>query len=521
MNVADKLRTQNLIAMRRAAHRVLQRKRRLPRPPALLFPLAAERGYVRDLRRLVAAWHAVVVRHLMPELPAVVRAAQAQRPSAARTDAWEESKHPRDEDGEFSSSGGGGSSSHGTAEIHGKKAEKPKDVVKKASLSHAQHVVLKDYKENNYTLINSYLRNPDKAQVRASSEIRAATEAEKKRAAGDIKKIDKAFEKSSLTKDTVVHRGMTSEVLHKDPEKLVGRSIPEEGYLSTTTHPGKVYGQFEANHVVFNIKAKAGTKALDMDQVAEGSTQGEDEVLFPRGGRLKITGFKRVGNAVHYSAELEYDEPKAKTDAADDDHLKRLLDLIRSQITSLGGRQRTEDLARRLAIAVATANGGQVDKAFRDVLGVDLLRAEPWLANEMRLFVDSQVQLIEAAGQRYFDDVSAQVFDGARQGLTAGEISDRLQERFGVAERRAAFIARNQVAQFNGQLTKLRQTQAGVSRYTWRTSRDERVRATHRVMEGKVCDWDSPPTVGGSPAHPGEQINCRCWAEPVMEDFAP
>lgn len=46
--------------------------------------------------------------------------------------------------------------------------------------------------------------------------------------------------------------------------------------------------------------------------------------------------------------------------------------------------------------------------------------------------------------------------------------------------------------------------------YTWRTAQDERVRSTHAAREGRVFAWTDPPDTG----HPGEERNCRCWAEP-------
>ncbi|MFO1089568.1 MAG: minor capsid protein [Hyphomicrobiales bacterium] len=49
-------------------------------------------------------------------------------------------------------------------------------------------------------------------------------------------------------------------------------------------------------------------------------------------------------------------------------------------------------------------------------------------------------------------------------------------------------------------------------RYVWRTVRDERVRLTHRANEGHMFSWNDPPPTG----HPGEQPNCRCWAEPYV-----
>ncbi|MBL6927817.1 MAG: hypothetical protein ISR44_01485 [Rhodospirillales bacterium] len=47
------------------------------------------------------------------------------------------------------------------------------------------------------------------------------------------------------------------------------------------------------------------------------------------------------------------------------------------------------------------------------------------------------------------------------------------------------------------------------SHYTWRTVQDGKVRSSHADREGKVFLWTKPPKGG----HPGEDFNCRCWAE--------
>ncbi len=41
---------------------------------------------------------------------------------------------------------------------------------------------------------------------------------------------------------------------------------------------------------------------------------------------------------------------------------------------------------------------------------------------------------------------------------------------------------------------------------------DERVRPSHEALDGTRQRWDDPPAEG----HPGEPINCRCIAEPVL-----
>lgn len=46
--------------------------------------------------------------------------------------------------------------------------------------------------------------------------------------------------------------------------------------------------------------------------------------------------------------------------------------------------------------------------------------------------------------------------------------------------------------------------------YVWRTAGDDKVRPSHAELEGRVRDFSDSPD-------PGEEFNCRCWAEPVSD----
>ena len=50
--------------------------------------------------------------------------------------------------------------------------------------------------------------------------------------------------------------------------------------------------------------------------------------------------------------------------------------------------------------------------------------------------------------------------------------------------------------------------------YIWRTKKDDKVRGKHAEREGEIFNWHVPPEGG----HPGEDYNCRCWAEPYKPE---
>ena len=137
------------------------------------------------------------------------------------------------------------------------------------------------------------------------------------------------------------------------------------------------------------------------------------------------------------------------------------------------------------------------------------------------------VDLIKTIDARYFDDVQAAVTEAYRKGTPTRDVTKMIAEWYGVsrsnARRIARRIARDQIGKLNGDLSRDKQTAAGVVEYVWRTSRDERVRGrpgglfphakySHWDREGQVFRWDDPPPDG----HPGRAIQCRCTASPVI-----
>jgi len=130
-------------------------------------------------------------------------------------------------------------------------------------------------------------------------------------------------------------------------------------------------------------------------------------------------------------------------------------------------------------------------------------------------WIKENVDLIKSIDDRYFSDVRSIVREGFEEGLPTKRIRQLLESRYQVSRSRAQLIARDQIAKLNGQITKKRQEDAGVFRYRWSTVGDERVRATHQANNGKVFLWSDPPPITG---HPGNDFQCRCVAEPILDD---
>jgi SPP1 gp7 family putative phage head morphogenesis protein len=128
---------------------------------------------------------------------------------------------------------------------------------------------------------------------------------------------------------------------------------------------------------------------------------------------------------------------------------------------------------------------------------------------------DRNIRLVEDAQRAYAQQVRDIVEDPGTFGMRVEDIQEALEARGGVSGSRAELIARDQTLKLNGQISATRQQRAGVESYTWSTSLDDRVRDEHAELEGQQFDWLNPPEVG----HPGEDINCRCVAIPVIAEL--
>ena len=108
------------------------------------------------------------------------------------------------------------------------------------------------------------------------------------------------------------------------------------------------------------------------------------------------------------------------------------------------------------------------------------------------------------------------------RGARVEDIAERIAETTDATEARARLIARDQVLKLNAEVTQARHRAAGVTEYVWRSSRDERVRSRHKELDGTRQSYAQPPVVDertGRRAHPGDDYQCRCTADPVIPGF--
>lgn len=231
---------------------------------------------------------------------------------------------------------------------------------------------------------------------------------------------------------------------------------------------------------------------------------------------------------------------KKKQDSANlnrkDDLIDDILDDLNATLEFIDNLLQIPELkaieaSKKFGLEVAIFNQKQFEKTTESVLGVDIFVEEPWLETQIEIFANQNATLIKNLTDTQLNRVSGIIQRGLQQGTDLDTITDDIQETFGMTRRHAKLIARDQTTKLNANLTKLRQEEIGVENFRWLTSGDERVRASHEVLDGKICRWDDPTvfldektgkwvkksTIGGSPVHCGVDVNCRCQPIAMFE----
>lgn len=246
------------------------------------------------------------------------------------------------------------------------------------------------------------------------------------------------------------------------------------------------------------------------------------------GNVIAITSNAIRRNIVSRLPEIvrEQDLQNSLTERQDQTVTQKVVTLFLATRGQLIGEVTEAEVLRQLgttSVELENFNNTQMQRIWTAVLGAPLFQAEPFLEEELARFVRTNIRLIRGVQEEFLADAETTVLRGLRRGLRHEVIAQQLlgrvtdpegfRSRFRKAQTRAKLIARDQINKLNGRLTELRQVNAGIESYVWRTSLDERVRPSHRALEGTKFRWDQPPAVG----HPGEPIQCRCFAEPVFQ----
>lgn len=178
----------------------------------------------------------------------------------------------------------------------------------------------------------------------------------------------------------------------------------------------------------------------------------------------------------------------------------------------------TADEKRKSDQVVLSQAFSHIDRSTREGLKKQierLLGESLWLgvhaSSLLDSFIDEHLGLIKSVRREYLDKVGFAIKRGIREGRLHKELVKDIRQMTDMSKRRAQLIARNAPLYYSGALTRHHQMSAGIKSYVWQSSRDERVRDSHRKFDGEIFSWDARGP------YPRSEINCRCDAVPFLE----
>jgi uncharacterized protein with gpF-like domain len=143
----------------------------------------------------------------------------------------------------------------------------------------------------------------------------------------------------------------------------------------------------------------------------------------------------------------------------------------------------------------------------------------------VRQRVQTNAELISTLPAKLAQSVTRRVARGSQQGARASTIAARLRRDIPAAYRaRVKLIARTETSKTSTALTRARSESIGAGWGIWRTSKDVRVRRSHRLLDGVLIPFNNDPNpekLAGEKSTlgsygPGECPNCRCSFEPLL-----
>ncbi len=225
-----------------------------------------------------------------------------------------------------------------------------------------------------------------------------------------------------------------------------------------------------------------------------------------------------------------------------DDDFSSIIDDILNEIEESGKIQITFILQQlpRIAKEIRKFVSRQVAKSvitpafsikIPETLGVNIFTAgyNKQTNDMLHSWVLANTRLIKTIPTNFLNDVAGVIETGFRSGLSYETITKDLQAKFDISENRAKLIARDQVAKLNSNLLRKEYLDLGLVEYEWSTSKDERVRTSHKAMQGKICSFNDPTTykenniwkkrsgINGVEKHTGEDYQCRCLPRAILK----
>lgn len=169
------------------------------------------------------------------------------------------------------------------------------------------------------------------------------------------------------------------------------------------------------------------------------------------------------------------------------------------------------ELAKWFAQSVVDRTDASLQASLRKAGMSVRFQMTPQVTDIAAATVHQNVQLIKSIPQEFLGEVEGLVMRSVQTGRDLHQLTQDLQARYGITERRATIIARDQNNKATSAIVNARQRQLGITEAIWLHSKGRKhPRKKHLAAHGERYDVTKGLPVGdkGQYVFPGEEINC-------------
>lgn len=221
----------------------------------------------------------------------------------------------------------------------------------------------------------------------------------------------------------------------------------------------------------------------------------------------------------------------AQDGVAMDSNLGAQLDMMFGRLNKHWGKvfgKLARTLAKTTVSRVDRLSKRRLDQSLKELSG-GLTIKTPELPESMISTLQAatarNVGLIKSIHSKFHEQIAQEVLNniGDQQAVyeNAKKLVSRVYFHGETTEERARLIARDQVSKMSSEMSAARARSAGITKFKWRHSgASNEPRKLHLDHNNKIFSYDDLPIIDertGEKGLPGQAINCRCVAVPVID----
>lgn len=187
--------------------------------------------------------------------------------------------------------------------------------------------------------------------------------------------------------------------------------------------------------------------------------------------------------------------------------------LFNKRVVGRMAKQFVEGISREGKQLMVDEIAKAIKKPKKKVASINPLKGDKGLNKIATGAIGDNVKLIKSIPKQYFKRVEKSIYNGLTSGKSTAAIAEDLKDIYEITDRRAKFIAIDQLGSINGDIVKQRQENLGLKYFIWLTSEDGKVRPSHAELNEKKFTWEHGAEVDGEDIWPGTDFRCRCTSE--------